>query len=363
MERALLPSSLDGMSTTVLPPAPEMYRALCRRDAGYEGIFVAAIRTTGVFCRPTCPARKPRPENVEFFDSAREALRAGYRPCRRCRPADPAGAPPPWLRGLLGELERAPGIRLKDADLRARGLDPARVRRWFRREHGLTFQAWQRERRLGAAHEWLREGEGIDAAAFSSGFESVSGFRDAFARLFDSPPGHARGRARVAVKRLLTPLGPLVAGATDAGVCLVEFADPVRLESQLATLRRRLDAAVAPGDHPHLDTLEHELERYFAGDSGPFQVPRVAPGTPFEEAVWSHLCEIPYGETRSYAEVAAALGRPRAARAVGRANGHNRIAILIPCHRVVRSGGSLGGYGGGLWRKRYLLALEQGTRR
>jgi len=365
-----------------LPPRDEMYRALVRRDTSYEGVFYLGVRTTGIFCRPTCPAKKPKRENVEFFASTREAVTAGYRPCRRCRPMRPRGAAPEWLEGLLRDIDEDPARRWKDADLRAAGLDPARVRRWFKRHHGMTFHAYQRARRLGLALGQIRNGDDIMGTAYDHGYESLSGFRDAFGHLFGEPPGKvkatpSRQRAgtkggadngsddgdaaaliHVVVTRVLTPLGPLVAGATDEGLCLLEFADRPMLETQVKRLRRYMDCAVTPGSNRHIDQVEQELVEYFAGERTDFDVPLVVPGTDFQQQVWSALRDIPYGETRSYEDIARAIDNPKAVRAVGRANGDNRIPIVIPCHRVVRSDGSLGGYGGELWRKRFLLQLE-----
>lgn len=346
------------MAHATLPPAREMYDAIRNRDSSYDGVFITAVRTTGIFCRPTCPARKPRNENVEFYPSAKDALLAGYRPCKRCRPMEPNGQTPQWLRGLMEELDRDPSRRWRDADLRARSLDPTRVRRWFQSQHGMTFHAYQRARRLGLALGRIRHGDSLAAAAFDHGFESTSGFNDAFGRLFGGSPGRTRGGVLITVTRVLTPLGPMVAGATDGGICLLEFADRTMLETQVTRLRKRLGAVVAPGTHPHLEQLDRELSRYFAGGFEQFTVPLVAPGTPFQTTVWEQLAKIPYGETRSYEQLARIIGRPTAQRAVGRANGDNRLAILIPCHRVVRSDGTLCGYGGGLWRKQYLLDLE-----
>jgi AraC family transcriptional regulator of adaptative response/methylated-DNA-[protein]-cysteine methyltransferase len=157
-----------------------------------------------------------------------------------------------------------------------------------------------------------------------------------------------------------TPLGPMAAAATDAGICLLEYTDPKRLEAQVAGLKRRIAPAIVEGDHQHLQALRQQLDAYFAFGLTQFTVPLVAPGTPFEERVWQALRRIPYGETRSYLDLARGLGSPEGQRAVGRANGLNRIAIVIPCHRVVNHGGGLGGYGGGLWRKERLLDLERG---
>jgi AraC family transcriptional regulator of adaptative response/methylated-DNA-[protein]-cysteine methyltransferase len=334
-----------------------MYRALVARDASYEGVFYLGVRTTGIFCRPTCPARKPKRENVQFFATTREAVAAGYRPCRRCAPMKPDGAAPAWLEGLLRQVEEDPTRRWTDADLRASGLDPARVRRWFRRQHSMTFHAYQRARRLGLALGQLRTGDDIMGAAYDHGYESLSGFREAFAHLFGEPPRQS-SKGHVVLTRVLTPLGPLVAAAGENGLCLLEFADRAILEAQIKRLRDYLDCVVTPGSNRHIEQVESELEEYFAGRRTEFDVPLEAPGTPFQNRVWQALREIPYGETRSYEQIAKAIGKPKAVRAVGSANGANRIPIVIPCHRVVRADGSLGGYGGELWRKRYLLQLE-----
>lgn len=341
-----------------LPPAAEMERAYLDRDAAYNGLFFIAVRTTGIFCRPTCPARNPLPKNVEYFPTAREALVAGYRPCKRCRPLE-RDEQPRWASDLLSEVERDPTLRITDSDLRARGVDPATVRRYFRRRYGMTFQAFTRARRLAGGMKQLRIGQEIDDAVFESGYESHSGFREAFARVFGDSPGRSRGQACVYLSWVRSPLGPLVTGATDDEVCLLEFADPARLNAQVASLRRRLRAPVVPGSHALLERLREELEGYFAGKLRRFTVPLTYPGTPFQERVWKQLLAIPYGETRSYSDVAAAVGKPDAIRAVGTANGRNPIAIVIPCHRVVNKGGGLGGYGGGLRRKQYLLDLER----
>ncbi len=338
-----------------------MYRALLDRDNSYEGVFYLGVRTTGIFCRPTCPAKKPLRKNVEFFSTTREALVAGYRPCRRCTPMQPEGSAPAWIEELVAEIETDPARRWKDADLRAAGLDPTRVRRWFKHHHGMTFHAYQRARRLGLALGQIRYGEDIMNTAYDHGYESLSGFRDAFGHLFGEPPGKSRSTTQVVVTRVLTPLGPLVAGATDDGLCLLEFADRPMLETQIKRLRKYMDCAVTPGDNPHIERIQQQLSEYFDGTRTAFSVPLVVPGTDFQRQVWEALQEIPYGETRSYEDIARAIDNPKAVRAVGRANGDNRIPIVIPCHRVVRADGTLGGYGGELWRKRFLLGLEGHT--
>lgn len=342
-----------------LPPPREMQHAVDAGDASYDGIFFLAVRTTGIFCRPSCPARKPLAKNREYFATAHDAIVAGYRPCKRCRPLDTDGRPPAWVAQLLDAVERDPQMRRSDTDLRRAGIDPVRVRRYFRKHYGMTFQAYCRRRRMGEALQQIKRGASLDDVALGNGYESHSGFREAFVRLFGLPPGQGRTAGCIAVTWTESPVGPLLLGATDAGVCLLEFTDRRRLETQIATLRRRFACAIVPGTHAHLDRLQSELTAYFAGTLRQFTVPLVYPGTPFQCKVWEQLLQIPYGQTRSYEDIARAVGTPGAQRAVGTANGCNRIAIVIPCHRVVNKDGRLGGYGGGLWRKQFLLDLER----
>lgn len=342
-----------------LPSIREMQRAYQGSDRSYDGIFVLGVRTTGVFCRPSCRARKPRPENVEYFASARAALFAGYRPCKRCRPLASNGQAPPWVQSLLAQIERAPHERLRDAGLRARGIDPARARRYFLQHYGMTFQAYCRGRRMTQALQDIRKGAKLDEVVLGHGYDSHSGFREAFARTFGTAPGQSADTDCIVLGWLESPLGPLVAGASADGVCLLEFTERRMLEAQFATLRKRFRCALVPGENQHLLRLKEELTRYFAGSLQEFSVPLVYPGSPFERRVWDELRRIPYGATCSYEDVARRIGSPGAQRAVGRANGLNRIAIVIPCHRVVNKDGKLGGYGGGLWRKQFLLDLER----
>ncbi len=334
-----------------------MYRALVERDPAFDGLFFTGVTTTGIFCRPTCAARKPRRENVVFFPTAREALLAGYRPCLLCRPVETPAATPDAVRQLLDEVEADPGLRLTDSEVRARGIDPTALRRWFKKNHGLTFQGYVRALRIGAAFGRIRHGESATVAAFDHGWESLSGFAEAFRKVVGSSPTRA-GSPPVAVTRIETPLGPMLAGASEEGICLLEFVDRRMIETQVERLARIFKAPLVPGTSPHFESLAGDLVRYFAGELRRFSVPLDMRGTDFQKKVWSGLLAIPYGTTRSYAEQARSLGAPEAVRAVARANGDNRVAIVIPCHRVVGADGSLTGYGGGLWRKRWLLDLE-----
>ena len=271
----------------------------------------------------------------------------------------PAGAPPVWLEPLLARVEEEPTRRWKDEDLRRANLDPLRVRRWFLRHHGITFHAYQRARRLGLALGHIRHGEKWEGVGYTHGFDSASGFREAFTRAFDRTPPRGTTLDPLVVARLLTPLGPMIAGATDEGICLLEFADRRMLETQIGRLAKLFDHAVVPGEHEYISQLERELITRFGGKRRDFTVPVVLRGTPFQVAAWERLQKIPYGQTISYEQQAREMGRQGAQRAVGKANGDNRIAIVIPCHRVVRQNGELCGYGGGLWRKKFLLDLER----
>jgi AraC family transcriptional regulator, regulatory protein of adaptative response / methylated-DNA-[protein]-cysteine methyltransferase len=348
-------------ATHDLPAPSAMYRALVAKDASFDGVFLAAVRTTRIFCRPSCPARKPARENVEFFATAQEATLAGYRACLRCRPLTPPGGAPEWLAPLLADVERAPDARWTDADLAARGLDPVRVRRWFLRHHAMTFHAFHRSRRVGRALGRLKSGADVLGTALDAEFESLSGFHDAFRKLTGRTPAAGRAVTPLRMTRFATPLGAMVAAATPKGLCLLEFADRRGLETELRDLARRLNCAVVPEADDVLRRAEAELAAYFDGKLRRFTVPLDLQGTPFQRRAWDALSAIPYGATRSYAQQAAAMGAPSAVRAAGRANGMNRVAIVVPCHRVVGADGELTGYGGGLWRKRRLLELERGA--
>ena len=342
-----------------LPSKTEMYRALVNRDSSYEGIFYAAVKTTGIFCRPACSARKPRRENVEYFASAREALNHGFRPCKVCRPMERSGATPDWMAGLLRSFGDDPDRRLKDTDLRQRGVDPARLRRWFQKNHGMTFHAYMRALRLNRAFGRIKQENKVIDTAFDSGFDSLSGFAEAFRKATGFAPSKSRSRQLITVDRILTPLGPMLAGATDQGICLLEFTDRRMLETQVTRLQKRFSAGLVSGSHEHIDALLQQLQEYFSGTRRDFTVPLLPSGTEFQARAWNYLMKIPYGETRAYRDQARALGNINAVRAVARANGDNRIAIVIPCHRVIGSDGKLTGYGGGLWRKKFLLELER----
>ena len=338
----------------------EKYTALVEKDPAYDGAFFAAVKTTGIFCRTTCTARKPKQENVCFYDTIHDALAAGYRPCKICRPMESANQVPEDIASLLAEVQANPQFRITEWQLKQRGLDPNTLRRWFMKHYGMTFQAFCRMNRINTAFGAIRDGNSVLDAALESGYSSASGFATAFDKIIGTAPGKAKREPQnvLVYQRFDVPLGPMVAIASEKGLCLLEFGDRRMLESEFADLQKRLSAVLLPGKNEFTEEAVRQMQEYFAGTRKTFSVPLHAPGTEFQQRVWAALREIPFGEMRSYGEIAAAIGDPKAVRAVGTANGMNRIAIMIPCHRVIGADGALTGYGGGLWRKDWLLKHE-----
>lgn len=336
-----------------------MYEAIVNKDASFEGLFFTAVKTTGIFCRPSCTARKPKLENVEFLNTSKECILKGYRPCKVCRPLENLNQTPPLYQQIINELTQNPALKFKDYDLKQKGIEPSQIRRWFLKNHGITFQAFQRIFRINSAFKKIQNGESVTNTAFDTGFESLSGFGETFKNIFGVSPKNGRQQNVIDLKRIETPLGTMIACATNQGICLLEFTDRKMLETELKAIAKLLNATIVQGDNKHFDTLEIQLQEYFKGRRKEFSVPLNAQGTDFQHKVWAALQFIPYGQTKSYKEQAIAIGSPESVRAVANANGMNRIAILIPCHRVIGSDGQLTGYGGGLWRKHYLLEFEE----
>lgn len=348
-------ASMNSLETALTER--EMTIAWRHRDASYDGAFFFGVKTTGIFCRPSCPSQ-PKREHLEFFRSGGEAVRAGYRPCKRCQPELANGQPPPWVAQLMARVAESSEHKISARDLRALGIQPERARRWFQRHHGMTFAAWCRGLRLSRAFTQIRSGKPVDDVVFGHGFESHSGFRTAFARTFGKAPGKIRGGDCLHVALLDTPLGPMLAAVSEKAVCQLEFADRRGLEKSYAEMRRRFKLPVVPGDNAVLQQLRQELQEYFSGTRKQFNLPLLLCGTNFQERVWRELQRIPFGKTASYEAIAKMIGSPTAFRAVARANGTNRLYLLVPCHRVIAKNGHLSGYGGGVWRKRMLLELE-----
>jgi AraC family transcriptional regulator, regulatory protein of adaptative response / methylated-DNA-[protein]-cysteine methyltransferase len=336
-----------------------MYKAIVEKDTSFEGVFFTAVKTTGIFCRPSCTARKPKLENVEFLKTSKECILKGYRACKVCNPLKTINHTPIEFQRIIDELSENPTLKFKDYDLKQKGIEPSQIRRWFLKNHGITFQAYQRMFRINSAFKKIQNGESITHTAFDTGFESLSGFGDSFKNIFGVSPKNGKLQNIIDLKRIETPLGTMLVCATNQGICLLEFTDRKMLETELKSIAKLLNATIIQGNNKHFDTLEIELLEYFNGKRTAFSVPLHTPGSEFQNKVWTALQRIPYGQTKSYKEQAITIGNPESVRAVANANGMNRISILVPCHRVIGSDRQLTGYGGGIWRKKYLLELEK----
>jgi AraC family transcriptional regulator of adaptative response/methylated-DNA-[protein]-cysteine methyltransferase len=350
-----------------LPDHDTLYEALLRRDAGWDGRAFVGVTSTGVFCRLTCPARKPNSQNCRFFDNVAACMDAGFRACKRCHPMTPQAQADPCVQTLLDLLETHPNRRWCEVDITAMGFDASTVRRAFKRHFGCTFLDLARRVRLRAGLETLSDGGRVIDAQIDAGFSSASAFREAFARLLGLPPGAFRSGARMQADWIETPLGPMIAISDATHLHLLEFVERKALRTELKNLHKMVRGDIGFGRPPPTQLAARELDAFFAGHNATFTVPLAFHGQPFTRTVWRALQDIPAGETRSYSQIARSVNRPDAVRAVAQANGANQIAVLIPCHRVIGADGALTGYGGGLWRKQKLIALEtqyaQTTRR
>ncbi len=338
------------------------YQALIEKNAEYDGVFFVGVTTTGIFCHPTCPARKPKPENCLFFEDAQNALLAGFRPCKRCQPLSHPNRESEIVRKLVEAVEANPEKKWRQGDVRALYIDPSTARRQFQKRFGMTFVEYARARRLGSAMKHIRSGARVIDAQVAAGYDSGSGFRDAFDRIIGDAPSRLGACDVLKATWIDTPLGPMIAIADEDYLCLLEFVDRRGLETEIERLQKSRHAAILPGESAPLDQIRAELAAYFAGELTHFSTPTNQQATPFQERVWSYLTHIPYGQTRAYVEVAEAIGQPTAIRAVARANGANTLAIIVPCHRVIRASGDLAGYGGGINRKRWLIDHEKARR-
>ncbi|MCE8553370.1 bifunctional transcriptional activator/DNA repair protein Ada [Ruegeria pomeroyi] len=347
------------MTDLLLPDDDTLYSALTARNPAWDGRAYVGVTSTGIFCRLTCPARKPKRENCRFLPTVAACLAAGYRPCLRCRPLRPEGAGDPLVARLLNALETDPARRWTEGDLTEMGLDPSTVRRSFKRQFGQTFLDMARQARLQAGLTTLADGGRVIDAQIEAGYESPAAFRAAFARHLGLPPGSFRANAMLRADWFDTPLGVMIAVSDRTRLHLLEFADRKALPTELKRLHASCKGDLGFGRLPPIDLAQAQLTEFLAGQRTRFTLDLALHGTPFTRRVWQALQSLPAGSTISYAELARRLGRPEAVRAVARANGANQIAIVIPCHRVLGADGALTGYGGGLWRKQRLIELER----
>lgn len=340
------------------------WQAVLARDGRADGAFVYAVRSTRVYCRPSCPSRRPRRDRVVFFEAASEAESAGFRACRRCRPRE-AAASDPAVRlaqracdAIARSPDEPPSLGALSASL---GVSAHHLLRAFKRATGITPRQYAESRRMERLRGRLRGGASITGALFDSGLSSSSRlYERAPAQLGMTPAAYRRGGRGVRVSYTIapSPLGRLLVAATDRGICMVCLGDDERVLER--SLHRELPQAECRRDDDALAARVRQVVRHLEGRLPRLELPVDVRATAFQRRVWQALCEIPYGATRSYAEVAAAIGAPTATRAVARACATNPVAIVIPCHRVVRSDGGMGGYRWGEERKRRLLDTERG---
>ena len=337
------------------------------RCPAQDGRLFYGVLSTGIYCKPSCPARRPRREHVLFYQTQAEAERDGLRPCLRCRPQLAAGPSPAEqaIRAAATTLEANPGTAPPLGTLAAQaGMSPSHFQRTFTRLVGLSPKRYADALRLRTLKEALRRGTGVADSVYSSGFGSPSRVYEHTDSTLGMTPAQygAGGRGlTITYATLPTPLGELMLGATERGLCFVQFADTA--EALLTLLRHEYPQAqlvpMAEPAHPEFLLWAEAISRHLRGVEPSLALPVAVRATAFQRRVWDFLQRIPYGEQRSYTEVAEAIGSPRAVRAVASACAANPVALLIPCHRVLRSNGELGGYKWGIHRKRALLDLER----
>ena len=336
-----------------VPDIDNAFAAFDSRDRSQDGRFVGAVKTTGIYCKPSCPARRPKRENVEFFADGAAARAAGYRACLRCRP-DEVSRDAAAVEKALGLLTTEEPPRL-DTLAAAVGYAPHHFQRLFKRATGITPAAYARAQRAKRTEAALGQPGRVTDAIYDAGFSGPGRFyAETSNRLGMTPSAWRNGGAGVEISWALVPtrLGTMLIAATAKGICRLSFD-----EDEHALTGRFPKAKLVAGGSA-FQALANRAVLAVDCPRQPHNLPLDVAGTVFQEAVWRELRRIPPGETRSYAQIAAAVGQPKAVRAAGSANGANNVAVLIPCHRVVRSDGSLGGYAYGLERKQELLTME-----
>jgi AraC family transcriptional regulator, regulatory protein of adaptative response / methylated-DNA-[protein]-cysteine methyltransferase len=333
----------------------ECWRIALAKDRRYDGRFLTGVHSTGIYCRPSCPARAPKRENVRFYTSVAEAEAAGLRACKRCMPdrqSNEEAAVLAAIDEIRQSTEAAPTL---DELAQLTGYSPAHFQRLFKRSTGLSPAAYARALREERARDALSEEASVTDAVYVAGYGAPSRFYAASKdKLGMAPSVWANGGRGVTIHWAVVPttLGPMLVAATQKGVCRLSFAEDV------AALRARFPNAELVEGGAEFAALLAKVVASVEQPGDAAHIPLDVKGTAFQEACWQALRQIPPGETRTYAEIAAAAGKPKAVRAAGSANACNNVAVLIPCHRVIRTGGDLGGYAYGLDIKRELLKRE-----
>lgn len=333
------------------------YAALQDKQSAKGLPFILGVTSTGIFCRPGCPARLPLRQNCLFFERVQDALKAGLRPCKRCHPL---GGQHRALEALMADILADPSNDWSESGLQSRGYSPSTLRRKFQDHTGFSLSDFVRWVRLGRGATSLQNGESVINAQLDAGFDSPSGFRAAYAEMFGAAPVKSKfdDPSPLSIAWHETPLGRMVSIADERSIYMLEFTNRVKMIGQVKRLYRLHKRPIETGRTVISKQIEAELKSYFKGELTSFQTPLTLTGTDFQKQTWAQLQEIPYGETRSYADLAVAVGNEKAVRAVAGSNAKNGLALIVPCHRVIAKDGGLGGYAGGLDRKRALLALE-----
>lgn len=347
----------------LLNQADKKWALVLARDASADGTFVYAVRSTKIFCRPSCPSRRPRREQVEFFASIADAQHAGYRECRRCVPSQ-RNAQLKKVEDACRYIDQNLDTTLRLSAIAAHaGVSPFYFQRLFKRVLGISPRDYQQARRAGKFKKALLTETRITDAVYEAGYASSSrAYETASSRLGMTPSTFRRKGEGVDIRYTIvtTELGKLLIASTPRGVCSVQFG--ASAEAMVADLRREFHAATIEQDRGGLEDIAAKLTEFVRGSRVSINVPLDIQGTAFQQLVWNALKKIPYGETRSYTEIAKTLGKPKAIRAVASACARNHAALIVPCHRVVQKSGKLAGYRWGVRRKAALLELERGAR-
>lgn len=340
-------------------PFDTLYEAMLQKDMSFEGLAYVCVTSTKIVCRFGCPARPPLRRNVLFVESLTDAHAKGFRNCKRCKPETYPNAEPELVTRLKQLVNQSPDDAWNSDRLVSLGIHPVTARRQFKASTGNTFAQYVRGRRLAMAHTNMIAGEAVIMAQQDAGYESGSGFREAFQKEFSVAPKNS-----VHVKTLVfdfvdTPLGPMLALADDTSVHMLEFIDRKNFHRNVVRYKRAFNAAILPGVTDALSMIVKEVQAYFVGENLEFRSKIAKAGSEFQNEVWTALRQVPAGTTQSYKDLAIAIGKPNAVRAVANANGQNRCAIILPCHRIIGSDGKLTGYAGGLEKKAWLLEHER----
>jgi AraC family transcriptional regulator of adaptative response/methylated-DNA-[protein]-cysteine methyltransferase len=346
--------------TTAFDSPEDRWRAVLERDRTADGAFYIAVRSTGVYCRPSCPSRRPRRENVSFFATTETARAAGYRACLRCHP-DGVSAEQRLVAAVARLIESAETAPTLDELAGETGVSASHLQRTFKRATGLSPRQYAASLRAGRFRERLRGAATVTDAVYEAGFGSTRGaYEEARGLLAMRPSAYKKGGRgeRIAYAFADGPAGPMLVAATRLGVCAVYFGEGDQLPSRLsAEFPQAAIVQDKAGVEPHIEEVREALRGGAAGG-----IPLDLRGTAFQLRVWEALRSIPRGETRTYSQIAELIGQPQAVRAVARACASNPLALLIPCHRVVRADGGLGGYRWGVDLKRALLDAEGDAR-